>query len=237
MNLHFIQNWNQAFKIDPSVAERIKDDIRLHGDNAKAHPIHVFKLNGKWCVSDGHTRVSVLKSLGHKCVWAQVHNFTSVQDALRYSMAEQFNHRNETDADLLSRYLVLREQESDGKKLTADELANKLNKSRRHIFKLQTVFSKSSSQQLDAIKEGTATINSVYQEIKKHEAEEAEEIPKESVVEQKVTAEENSPVSTTKVSKASKSTYQDGYSAGIKYALDALANGKTPDDLRAELGA
>ncbi len=235
--LTFHPELEQAFKIDPSVAERIKDDIRHHGDNTKAHPIHVFKLNGKWCVSDGHTRVSVLKSLGHKYVWAQVHNFTSVQDALRYSMAEQFNRRNETDADLLSRYLVLREQEIDGKKLTADELANKLNKSRRHIFKLQTVFSKSSPQQLDAIKEGTATINSVYQEIKKHEVEESGEVAKADVVEQEEIVEEKLPVSTQKPSKTPKPTYQDGYSAGIRYALDALTNGKTLNDLRAELDA
>ena len=156
------------------------------------------------------------------------------------AMAEQFNRRNESDADLLSRYLLLREQTKNGKKLTADELASKLNKSRRHIFKLQEVFSKSSKQQIDDIKNGTATINSVYQEIKKQEAEEAEEVAVEELPKEELPAEEQ-PSATTptspKPSKPTKSPYQDGYFAGIRYALDSLSNGKTPADLLAELDA
>lgn len=235
--LNFHPELEQAFKINEDVKNRITDDIKENGNNTKAHPIHIFRMDGKWYVSDGHTRVTILRELGFTYAYAQVHIFNNISEALCNTMAEQFNRRNESDADLLSRYLVLREQTKDGKKLTADDLANKLNKSRRHIFKLQTVFSKSSPQQLDAIKEGTATINSVYQEIKKHEAEESEEVPNVTVVEQEVTVEENPPVSTPKASKSPKPTYQDGYSAGIIYALDSLANGKTPDDLRAELDA
>ncbi len=234
-DLNFHPELEKAFKIDDEVKERIKDDIKTNGNNTKAHPIHIFRMNGKWYVSDGHTRVTVLRELGgFTHVWAQVHVFASLSEALCNTMAEQFNRRNESDADLLSRYLLLREQTKDGKKLTADDLASKLNKSRRHIFKLQEVFAKSSKQQLDSIKEGTASINSVYQEIKRHEAEEVGEVPKEDVVEREVSIEEKLSVSTPK---SPKLTYQDGYTAGIKYALDSLARGKTPEDLRAELDA
>ena len=237
--LNFHPELEQAFKINEDVKNRIADDIRVNGNNTKAHPIHIFKMDGKWYVSDGHTRVTVLRELGYTYVYAQVHIFNTISEALCNTMSEQFNRRNESDADLLSRYLLLREQTKDGKKLTADELASKLNKSRRGIFKLQEVIAKASKVQLDSIKNG-ASINSVYQEIKKHEAEEAEELQKESVVEPEVTVEEKSLVSTAKASKvpkSSSSTYQDGYSAGIRYALDSLANGKTPDALRAELDA
>ena len=239
--LNFHPELAQAFKINDDVKKRIEDDVKVNGNNTKAHPIHIFKMNGKWYVSDGHTRVTVLRELGFTYVYAQVNIFNNISEALCNTMAEQFNRRNESDADLLSRYLVLRDQIKDGKKLTADELASKLNKSRRHIFKLQTVFSKSSPQQLDAIKEGTASINSVYQEIKKQEAEDAAEteevgeIPKVDVVDANVITDEKVHVSTQKSSKVPNSTYQDGYTAGIRYALDSLANGKTPEDLLSEL--
>ena len=238
-DLNFHPELEKAFKIDDEVKERIKDDIKTNGNNTKAHPIHIFRMNGKWYVSDGHTRVTVLRELGgFTHVWAQVHVFASISEALCNTMAEQFNRRNESDADLLSRYLLLREQTKNGKKLTADELASKLNKSRRHIFKLQEVFSKSSKQQIEDIKNGTATINSVYQEIKKQEAEEADEVAAEELPKEELLAEEQPSASTPTIPKASKPTktpYQDGYSAGIRYALQELSAGKTAEQLLSEL--
>ena len=225
-DLNFHPELEKAFKIDDEVKERIKDDIKTNGNNTKAHPIHIFMWDGKWYVSDGHTRVTVLRELGFTHVWAQVHVFDSISEALCNTMAEQFNRRNESDADLLSRYLLLREQTKNGKKLTADELASKLNKSRRGIFKLQEVVSKATDSQIESIKAG-ASINSIYQEIKRQEAEEAGEV-----------VTEGQPSATTpKVPKPSNSSYHDGYTAGIRYALDSLANGRTPDELRAELDA
>ena len=228
--LNFHPELEKAFKIDDEVKERIKDDIKTNGNNTKAHPIHIFRMNGKWYVSDGHTRVTVLRELGgFTYVWAQVHVFSSISEALCHTMASQFTRRNEKDADLLSRYLLLREQTKNGKKLTADELASKLNKSRRGIFKLQEVVSKATKSQIESIKAG-ASINSIYQEIKKQEAEEAGEVATE---EQPSTSTPTTP----KASKPAKSPYQDGYTAGIRYALDSLANGKTPAELLAELDA
>lgn len=172
--LNFHPELEQAFHIDDEVKKRIEDDIKANGNNTKAHPIHIFRMDGKWYVSDGHTRVTVLRELGESYAWAQVHVFESVSEALCHTMSEQFNRRNETDAMLLAKYLALREEVQNGKKLSAEELAKKLNKSRRFVFILQSVFSKSSPQQLESIKDGTASINSVYQAIKKQEASENE---------------------------------------------------------------
>lgn len=231
--LNFHPELEKAFKIDDEVKERIKDDIKTNGNNTKAHPIHIFRMNGKWYVSDGHTRVTVLRELGgFTYVWAQVHVFSSISEALCHTMASQFTRRNEKDADLLSRYLLLREQTKNGKKLTADELASKLNKSRRGIFKLQEVVYKATDSQIESIKAG-ASINSIYQEIKRQEAEEAGEVV---IDEQPSTSTPTTPT-TPKAPKASNSSYHDGYTAGIRYALDSLANGKTPADLLAELDA
>ena len=172
--LNFHPELEQAFHIDEEVKKRIEDDVRANGNNTKAHPIHIFKYEGKWYVSDGHTRVTVLRALGYTYAWAQVHVFESVSEALCHTMSEQFNRRNETDAMLLAKYLALREKVQNGKKLSAEEMAKRLNKSRRFVFMIRSVFSKSSKEQLDSIKDGSASINSVYQAIKHQKAGESE---------------------------------------------------------------
>ena len=165
-----------AFKMDIDVKNRIKADMAANGFS-KAHPIHIFMYDKKWVLCDGHTRYTAAKELELKTIWAQVHQFDSINQALLYSMKEQFNRRNIEDAELFKQFEILRQEEIEGRKLTANEMSDRLKKSRRHIFKLQEVFEKSSKEQINAIRDGKASINQVYNEIKKQEAEiEKEEI-------------------------------------------------------------
>ena len=243
-DLKFHPELETAFRIDEVVANRIKEDIQIHGDNTKAHPIHIFKLDGAWYVSDGHTRVTVLRSLGFKYTWAQVHNFKSVKEALCYCMAEQYNRRNENDADLLARYLVLREQTVNGKKLSADELASKLNKSRRHIYKLQKV-AQAPKQKLEELKKGRATINSIYQDMNKHAVSEVQKVEKSinsnsknqtSDTEVKLVSPNQEPKpQSVKIPKPSTDDYGKGFTEGLLYVLDCLNFGKSVDEIKAEL--
>ena len=77
-----------AFKINVEVKDRIKADIAENGFN-KAHAIHIFMREGKWALCDGHTRFTAAKELGLKSIWAQVHCFETINEALLYSMKEQ----------------------------------------------------------------------------------------------------------------------------------------------------
>lgn len=160
-----------VFKIDSTVKDRIKEDMATNGFN-KAHPIHIFRWEEKWVLCDGHTRYTAAKELELKHVWAQIHEFDSINQALLYSMKEQFNRRNIQDSELFKQFEILNQEEIEGRKLTADEMSHRLKKSKRHIFKLKEVFAKSSEEQLQAIREGEASINQVYNAIKKREAEE-----------------------------------------------------------------
>lgn len=162
-----------AFKMNVDVKDRIKVDISENGFN-KAHAVHIFLWEGKWVLCDGHTRYTAAKELGLKSIWAQVHCFETINQALLYSMKEQFNRRNIEDSELFKQFEILRQQEINGKKISVEEMSEKLHKSKRHIFKLQEVFSKSSKEQLKSIREGTSSINQVYNEIKKQESEIAE---------------------------------------------------------------
>lgn len=159
-----------AFHIDVAVKDRIKEDMSINGFS-KAHPIHIFRWQEKWVLCDGHTRYTAAKELALKHVWAQIHEFDSINHALLYSMKEQFNRRNIQDSELFKQFEILHQEEIEGRKLTADEMSHRLKKSKRHIFKLKEVFAKSSEAQLQAIREGEASINQVYNAIKKQEAE------------------------------------------------------------------
>ncbi len=161
-----------AFHMDTEVKDRIKADISENGFS-KAHPIHIFRWNDNWVLCDGHTRFTAAKELGLEKIWAQVHSFSSINQALLYSMKEQFNRRNIEDSELFKQFEILRQEEIDGRKLTAAEMSERLKKSKRHIFKLQEVEAKSTPEQLKAICEGEASINQVYNEIKKQEQEQS----------------------------------------------------------------
>lgn len=158
-----------TFKIKTDVKERIKSDMTINGFS-KAHPVHIFNWKGQWVLCDGHTRYTAAKELQLKYVWAQIHEFTSINQALLYTMKEQFNRRNIEDSELFKQFEILRQEELEGHKLTAAEMSERLKKSKRHIFKLQEVFNKSSKEQLKAIREGNASINQIYNEIKKQES-------------------------------------------------------------------
>ena len=166
-----IDELKNAFHIDVAVKDRIKEDMSINGFS-KAHPIHIFRWEEKWVLCDGHTRYTAAKELALKHVWAQIHEFDSINQALLYSMKEQFNRRNIEDSELFKQFEILHQEEIEGRKLSADEMSQRLKKSKRHIFKLKEVFAKSSQEQLQAIREGNASINQVYNAIKKQEAKE-----------------------------------------------------------------
>lgn len=177
-----------AFHMDIEVKERIKSDMSANGFN-KGHPIHIFRWEEKWVLCDGHTRYTSAKELGLKTIWAQIHHFDSINQALLYSMKEQFNRRNIEDSELFKQFEVLRKEEFEGRKLTAAEMSERLKKSKRHIFKLQEVFAKSSKEQLKEIRDGKASINQIYNEIKKQENLDAENHEKEIIKAERKEAE------------------------------------------------
>lgn len=159
--VNLIPELKNAFEMSEEVKNRIKDDIEKNGFS-KAKPIHIFWWDEKWCLIDGHTRFQAASELGLKNIWAQIHNFDNLNKALLFSYKEQFNRRNTDDATLIREFLLLQQEE----KLTAEEMSNRLNKSKRHIFKLQFVLKHSSKQQLESINAGTSTINKIYNELK-----------------------------------------------------------------------
>ena len=187
-----IPELQSIFRIDCEVKNRIKDDMVVNGFS-KAHPVHVFKwvIDGKevLVLCDGYTRYTAASELGLSTIYAQVHIFQSINEAVLYSMKEQFNRRNLQDSELFKNFEILRKQEIDGRKLTATELSERLKKSKRHIFKLQEVQAKSTKDQLNSIRNGKASINQIYNEIKREENLQLEKEKEEVLKNEKIKTE------------------------------------------------
>ena len=168
-----IPELEKAFHMDSSVKGRIKDDMSKNGFS-KAKPIHIFWWEEHWVLCDGHTRYTSAKELGIQVIWAQIHEFKSINEALLFSMKEQFNRRNIEDSELFKQFELLQQQENNGHKITTEEKSNMLKISRRTFFKIDEVSRKSTPQQLQNIRNGKTSINKIYNEIKQQENSEIE---------------------------------------------------------------
>ncbi len=172
-DIHLQEELVNKFKMDEETKNRIKDDMQLNGFS-KAHPLHVWQSEGKFILVDEHTRFKAATELGLSHIWAQIHQFKDLNEALTYSMQEQFNRRNITDSELFKEYEILRLEEVNGRKLTMQEKADKLKKSKRHLSKIEEITKKADAQTIQDIREGKTSINKVYNEIKKKEQADAE---------------------------------------------------------------
>ena len=115
-----IPELQNVFRMDLDVKNRVKDDMSINGFS-KAHPVHVFKwvIDGKevLVLCDGYTRYTAATELDLDKIYAQVHIFKSINEAVLYSMKEQYNRRNLQDRNFskLSKSFVSR-------KLTVENL-------------------------------------------------------------------------------------------------------------------
>ena len=160
----------KVFTIDKEVENRICADIRENGFS-KSHPVHVWFYNGNWCLVDGHTRFHAAVDAGCDTIWAQAHNFKNMNEAILFSNKEQFNRRQVVDSELFARFLALKDENK-----TEQEISDDLQKSKRTVSKMAEILKKATQDKIKAIKNGEISINKVYNDIKKAEAEEAEKL-------------------------------------------------------------
>lgn len=221
-------------KIDPelkgifvqreSEIQNISESIRTRGFD----PAHPLILSEDYYCVDGNTRYISARRCGLRKVAVVFRRFDNRQQMLEAAYQAQLCRRNLSEIEIYNAWSALTKiTDSNGKKAKSDQaIADELSISRRQVAKFKEVEKKADLETLNSFKSGEITLNAAYTKIK---ADKVKEVSKENV-----TTVEKTSAST---SKSPKSTYQDGYSAGIRYALDSLANGKTPDDLRSELDA
>ena len=172
--INIIPELSTLFPIDENVKKQIKEDM-VKNVFSISYPVHIFWWDNKWVLDDGHTRIQSCKELNIKSVYAEIHHFDSLEQAIEFSISQQINRRNITDAVLLGEYEKFRNN------YNIQQLSQKLGKSKRTLFKIQEVFAKASKKQLNDIKENKTSFNAVYNSIKKDE----EKVVEKNLLEEK----------------------------------------------------
>lgn len=216
----------KAFIISDEVKERIKADIQEHG--LKKKPIHVFPWKGKLYVSDGHTRRLCCEELGLPYIWAEIHHFKTLEEALKDTVGEQVNRRNVTDADLLNSFEVLFKETTTN----VSDVISKLGLKRRSAYKVMYVCEHATPEQLDSIRNSKNSFNQIYNQLHQNAEEDTEEtVPvkdeapykTESAIESDETTAEPSKPKTKKITLS----VNDAFLLGINYSLIESAKGTT----------
>lgn len=221
-SLHLDEKYQGIFGQKEEKIEKIAESMRTSGYD-KAEPIVIDENN---CVLEGNTRFLAAQRAGLKKVFVLEKRFSSEEEKLVYCYDRQLNRRNLSDAELYKAFQELEEiKGNDGKKkMTDNEIAEKLNTSRRQISKMREVQKKCDDEVLKNLQEGTITLNAAYNEMKE------EEKQKETAV----AVETKKTEAPKKEKQAERKVDQYSFDLGVKYALEQIEQGKSPEDILKE---
>ena len=152
--INFMEEFKTLLPINPATLEIIKDSIRKYGYD-ESQPVHVWKERN--CLIDGHTRFQASKDLGLYDIPIYEHSLgNSLKDVMQYVATLQVARRNLTDAEILT---FIEKLGIYG--LTAKEISETLDISIRKVERARSVLNNATEEQIEQIKSGEKTINSV----------------------------------------------------------------------------
>ena len=169
--------FSNLFPVDMEVLSRVTTSMRSSGYD-KAHPIQVAvgRWKGSGVVCDGHTRLSAAKGAGIKAVPVISKRFTSLEEALKYTIAEARDRHNRTDAEIHSACSVLDELYQRGGDHRSESFNSKTLKKGRSHKKTAKVLGTSESKVAESravrehddldqeVREGKRSLNSAAKE-------------------------------------------------------------------------
>lgn len=167
---------------------------------------------------DGHSRLEACQIANiHKLAYIEK-SFVDREAIIEFIYQTQMARRNLTEQEQFSYYqkMAARKKDNGMQVKTDQQIADDLEISRRQITKFKEVEKKADSKTLEAFKSGQISLNAAYQKMKAEE----------------VTANSNKQ---NPVSKPVNKTYENGYSDGLKYAIQEIEKGRSTSDLLSEL--
>jgi hypothetical protein len=152
------------FSIHEDILKTIVDSMVQNGYD-QSQPVTIWR--GKGVLVDGHTRVKAAIEAGIHEIPGVEKDFENLEDAQRYTYKRQAERRNLTQSEIFQAAVTLGLKDShDGSGRSSEKLAEDLGVSRSAIVKARTVSEKASEEDINAIKDGTKTINQVYQGVR-----------------------------------------------------------------------
>jgi ParB-like chromosome segregation protein Spo0J len=152
------------FRIDTNTLNMIVHSMKKNGFDI-AEPIVVWKDHD--VVVDGHTRLKASIEAGIEEVPVIEKDFTDFDEVVRYTYKRQAERRNLTQAEILQAAMTLSIKEThDGSGRSSEKLAKDLGVSESTIVRARTVAKKGTENDINAIKNGTKSINQAYQNVR-----------------------------------------------------------------------
>ena len=169
-------------------------------------------------IVDGHSRLEACNIANvHQLAYTEK-SFVNREAIIEFIYQTQMARRNLTEQEQFAYYqkMAARKKDNGMQVKTDQQIADDLEISRRQITKFKEVEKKADPKTLEEFKSGQISLNAAYQKMKAEE----------------VTANSNKQ---DPVSKHVKKTYEDGYSDGLKYAIQEIGKGRSTSDLLSEL--
>ena len=162
------KEFQQLFPLNPSRVETITQSILAEGyDNSQ--PLHIWHVDGKYILIDGHHRREGALRAGLYDVPCYLHEFAFIDNALKYAITLQTERRNLSDAELLKALKVVdslkvRGLGAEGEKgKSASRSAEILGISTSRVEKTRFVDKYATDDIKAQLERGELTLNKAYQ--------------------------------------------------------------------------
>ena len=169
------KEFRQLFNMEPEVIERIRKDMTENGYDP-SFPVLLAMVPGlDPFLLDGHMRMESAGLAGIDLIPFESKPFSSLEEALDYAIHIQRDRRNLSDAEIYKQILLIDKVRPRGqggqdgtKGKSAAITAAKIGTSTRKVESVRQIQKTASPQQIQAIKSGERTINSILTEVKQN---------------------------------------------------------------------
>ena len=155
--------------IDNAQRERLKDSIRKNGF-MKSNPILIWRVrrNGKWdyILIDGYSRCAVLEAMGITEVWAIIHDYASLDEAVTAARYQEYSRRHDDAKSLYQQFEKLNLEELKNQPGRLNEIvAKQLGISAHNAHKLLQINAKAPDEVKSALREGKISTASAFKSV------------------------------------------------------------------------
>lgn len=158
-------------RVDDAQRARLVESFKANG-YMKSNPVLVWRVrrDGKWVfiLVDGYSRCAVLEAMGESEVWAIVHDYTSLNEAVTAARYQEYSRRHDDAKSLYRQFEELNLESLKNETGRLNEIvAKQLGISAHNAQKLLQINAKASDDVKSALREGTISTASAFQTIAK----------------------------------------------------------------------
>ena len=156
-------------RVDDAQRARLVESFKANG-YMKSNPVLVWRVrrNGKWeyILIDGYSRCAVLEAMGESEVWANVQEYSSLEEAVTAARYQEYSRRHDDTKSLYKQFEKLNLTALKNQSGRLNEIvAKQLGISAHNAHKLLQINAKASDEVKNALREGKISAASAFKTI------------------------------------------------------------------------